>query len=82
MAQLVKNPPAMWEAWGDSLEQRRLPTSVFWHGKFHGLYIQSMGLQRARLDEIQAGIKFGMRNVTDISYMQLTSPLWQKVKKN
>ena len=30
VAQLVKNPPAMWETW--------LPTPVFWPKEFHGLY--------------------------------------------
>ena len=44
MAQLVKNPPAMWETWvqslgcKDSLEKGRLPTPVFWPGEFRGLY--------------------------------------------
>ena len=42
VAQLVKNPPAMWETWIQSLgwenplEKGRLPTPVFWPGKFHG----------------------------------------------
>ena len=36
VAQLVKNPPAMWGTWvqslgwEDSLEKQRLPTTVFW----------------------------------------------------
>ena len=44
VAQLVKNPPAIWQTWvgslglGDPLERERLPTSVFWPGEFHGLY--------------------------------------------
>ena len=44
MAQLVKNPPEMWEiwvqslAWEDPLKKRTLPTPVFWPGKFHGLF--------------------------------------------
>ena len=44
MAQLVKNPPTMWEAWvrslgwEDPLEKERLPTPIFWPGEFHGLY--------------------------------------------
>ena len=44
VAQLVKNPPAMWETWvrslgwEDSLRRERLPTPVFWPGEFHGLY--------------------------------------------
>ena len=44
VAQLVKNPPAMWETCvgslgcEDPLERERLPTPVFWPGEFHGLY--------------------------------------------
>ena len=44
IAQLVKNPPAMWEAgfnpWVGKIPWRRerLPTPVFWPGEFHGLY--------------------------------------------
>ena len=40
MAQMVKNSPAMWETWVQSLGWRRerLPTAVFWPGEFHGLY--------------------------------------------
>ena len=44
VAQLVKNPPAMREAWvrslgwEDALEKEKLPTPVFWPGEFHGLY--------------------------------------------
>ena len=34
-------------------------------------------MRNARLDEAQAGIKIAWRND-----MQVTSPLWQKVKKN
>ena len=42
MAQLVKNPPAIWETWvlslgwEDPLEKGGLPTPVFWPGEFHG----------------------------------------------
>ena len=44
VAQLVKNLPAMREAWvrslnwDDPLEKERLPTPVFWPEEFHGLY--------------------------------------------
>ena len=44
VAQLVKNPSAMWETWVRSLvgkicwRRERLPTPVFWPGEFHGLY--------------------------------------------
>ena len=42
VAQLAKNPPAMWETWvrslgwKDPLEKGTAP--VFWPGEFHGLY--------------------------------------------
>ena len=42
VAQLVKNLPAMWETWvqslgwEDLLEKGKAP--VFWPGEFHGLY--------------------------------------------
>ena len=44
VAQLVKNLPAMREAWvrslnwDDPLEKERLPTPVCLHEEFHGLY--------------------------------------------
>ena len=38
-------------------------------------------MQNARLDEAQAGIKIARRNIND-SDMQMTPPLWHKVKKN
>ena len=44
VAQLVKNPPAMWEtrvqSWVGKIPWRRerLPTPVFWPREFHGLY--------------------------------------------
>ena len=56
VAQLVKNPPAMWETWvrslgwEDPLEKGRqwLPIPVFWPGEFYGL--NRMGLQRVGHD--------------------------------
>ena len=44
VAQLVKNPPAMWETWVWTWVEKilwrreRLPTAVIWPGEFHGLY--------------------------------------------
>ena len=43
VAQLVKNPSAMWEmvqflGWKNPLRRERLPTPVFWPGEFHELY--------------------------------------------
>ena len=42
VAQLVKNPPAMWKTWVQSLGwedplEKTKATSVFWPGDFHGL---------------------------------------------
>ena len=47
-------------------------------------YLISMAeyiMQNARLDEAQAGIKVAGR-ISITSNMQMTPPLWQKVKKN
>ena len=44
VAQLVKNPPAMWKTWVQSLgwkdpwRKEQLPIPVFWPGEFHELY--------------------------------------------
>ena len=44
MAQLEKNPPAMWETWVPSLgweeplEKEMATPSSTWPGEFHGLY--------------------------------------------
>ena len=40
-------------------------------------------MQNAGLDEAQAGIKIAGRNIDNlVSTMQMTPPLWQKVKRN
>ena len=38
-------------------------------------------MRNARLDEAQAGNKIAGRNINNLS-MQMTPPLWQKVKRN
>ena len=38
-------------------------------------------MRNAGLDEARAGIKIAGRNIAT-SYMQMTPPLWQKVKRN
>ena len=38
-------------------------------------------MQNARLDEAQAGIKIGGRNISNLAYL-MTPPLWQKAKRN
>ena len=37
--------------------------------------------RNARLDKAQAGIKIARININNL-YMQMTPPLWQKVKRN
>ena len=44
-------------------------------------YMQSTSWENAGLDEAQAGIKIAGRNI-NTSDMQMTPPLWQKVKRN
>ena len=44
-------------------------------------YIQSTSWGIAGLDEAQAGIKIA-REISVTSDMQMTPPLWQKVKRN
>ena len=56
VAQLLKNPPAMWETWILSLvgktpwKRERLPTPVLWPGEFHGLY-SSLGHKESDMTE-------------------------------
>ena len=38
-------------------------------------------MRNAGLDEAQAGIEIAGRNINNLD-MQMTPPLWQKVKKN
>jgi len=53
IAQLVKNPPAMWETWVGKIPWRRdrLPTPVFWPREFHGLY-SSWGHKELDMNEL------------------------------
>ena len=41
-------------------------------------------MRNARLEEAQAGIKIAGRNINNLRFadMQMTPPLWQKVKRN
>ena len=43
-------------------------------------------MRNARLEEAQAGIKIAGRNINNLikvcHHMQMTPPLWQKVKRN
>ena len=49
-------------------------------GSLFNLYAEYI-MQNARLRETQAGIKIARININNL-YMQMTPPLWQKVKKN
>ena len=44
-------------------------------------YMQSYIMRNARLEEAQARIKIA-REISITSDMQMTPPIWQKVKKN
>ena len=52
-----------------------LPPCLF---NFYAEYI----MRNAGLEEAQAGIKIARRNINNLRYMQMTPPLWQKVKRN
>ena len=64
MAQLVKNLPAMWETWVQSLDweipwrRERLFTPVFWPGEFHGLYSHGVANSWTRLSNFHFHIIF------------------------
>ena len=46
--------------WEEPLEKERLPTPVFWHGEFHGLYIvHGFAKSRTRLSNFHFHILFG-----------------------
>ena len=53
VAQLVKNPPAMWDTWAGKIPwiRERLPTPVFWPGEFQGLYSPQVAKNWTRLSD-------------------------------
>ena len=75
VAQTVKNPPAMWETWvqslgwEDPLEKEWQPTPVFLPGEFHG---QTMWLQSQT--QLFLGRK-AMTNLESILKSKDTTPL-------
>ena len=52
-----------------------------WSSRLFNLYAEYI-IQNAGLDEAQAGTKIARREISIISDMQMTSPLWQKAKKD
>ena len=54
--------------------------SCIWSPCLFNLYAEYI-MRNAGLDEAQAGIKIARRKISNLD-MQMTVPLWQKVKKN
>ena len=48
--------------------------------RFRNLHTEHI-MRNARLDELQAGIKIGWRNINNLRYSDDTT-LWQKAKRN
>ena len=67
VAQLVKNPPAMWETWVDpwvgkvSWRRERIPTPVFWPGEFHG-QVQGVAKSQTQLSNFTGGASIIWKN--------------------
>ena len=65
VAQLVKNPPAMWETWVDpwvgkvSWRRERLSTPVFWPGEFHG-QVHGVAKSQTQLSNFHWGNEYNM----------------------
>ena len=78
MAQLVKNPPAMWEKWVRSLgwedpwRRERLPTPVFWPGEFHGLYSPWGRKELDRTEQLSLSLKYGYVSIASFSKFSLS----------
>ena len=78
MAQLVKNPPAMWETWLDPWlgrfprRRERLPTLVFWPGEFHGLY-SPWGLKESETTEQDFHFHFNLSFLLSSHSLQFSS---------
>ena len=66
VAQLIKNPPAMWEIWFDlwvgkmPWRTERLPTLVSWPGEFHGLYSPWGRKESDMTEQLSLAIKFSL----------------------
>ena len=79
----------VWSVWSSYrfAEKQREKIYVLDNGKslmlalclfnFHAEYI----MRNTGLEETQAGIKIARRNINNLA-MQMTPPLWQKVKRN
>ena len=70
VAQLVNNPPAMWETWVQSLvgkifwKRERLPTPVFWPGESHELLSMFVPPQEIRFPCSPSSLSVQFSSVT------------------
>ena len=69
VAQLVKNPPAMWETWVGKIPWRRemLPTPVFWPGEYQGLYSPWGHKESDRTEQVSLSFVIGNVAILDNS---------------
>ena len=65
--------------WTGSKLGKEYVKAVYRHPAYLNLYVEYI-MRSAGLEEAQAGIKIARRNVNND--MQMTPPLWQKVKNN
>ena len=68
------------EQWTGSKLGKEYVKAVYCHPAYL-TYIAEYIMQNARLDETQVGIKI-VGEISITSDMQMTPPLWQKVKRN
>ena len=82
---LLRNLYAGQEATGHGItdwlqQEREYVKAVYCHPGLFNVYAEYI-MRNTSLEEAQAGIKIAGRNINN-SGMQMTSPLWQKVKRN
>ena len=65
-----------WFQIGKGVRQGRISSPCLFN--FYAEYI----MRNAGLEETQAGIKIAGRNINNLRFMQMTPPLWQKVKRS
>ena len=63
-----------------SKSEKEYVKAVYCHPALFNLYAEYI-MRNAGLDEVEAGLKIA-RRISITSDMQMTPPLWQKVKKN
>ena len=77
--QLVKNPLVIWETCVPSLvgkipwRRERLPTPVFWHGEFHGLYSPWICKELDSTEQLSLSLHFHFQLIQKIFLRQENS---------